>query len=177
MGSRSRSAPQKQRMLLAALLLRPNEVVSNDELIDALWGEQPPERAAKSLQVYVWRLRKLLGRDVLQTRPPGYALRVSPEDLDLHRFEALRDAARSRDPIDAAELLGEALGLFVVAPSPSSHTSRSPRPSALASTSSAFRHSRTACRLIWRSAVTRSSSASLTRSSPASLSGSDCARS
>jgi DNA-binding SARP family transcriptional activator len=104
--------PPKQRMLLAALLLRPNEVVSNDELIDALWGERPPERAAKSLQVYVWRLRKLLGREVLHTRPPGYALHVSPEDLDLHRFESLRDAARSRTPIDAAELLREALGLF-----------------------------------------------------------------
>jgi DNA-binding SARP family transcriptional activator len=104
--------PPKQRMLLAALLLRSNEAVSTDELIDALWGEHPPERAAKSLQVYVWRLRKLLGREVLQTRPPGYALSVSPEDLDLHRFESLRDAARSRAPIDAAELLREALGLF-----------------------------------------------------------------
>jgi DNA-binding SARP family transcriptional activator len=104
--------PPKQRMLLAALLLRSNEVVSTDELIDALWGEHPPERAAKSLQVYVWRLRKLLGREVLQTQPPGYALSVSPEDLDLHRFESLRDAARSRAPIDAAELLREALGLF-----------------------------------------------------------------
>jgi DNA-binding SARP family transcriptional activator len=104
--------PPKQRMLLAALLLRPNEVVSNDELIDALWGEHPPERAAKSLQVYVWRLRKLLGREVLRTRPPGYALSVSPEDLDLNRFESLRDGARGRNPIDAAGLLREALGLF-----------------------------------------------------------------
>ena len=111
-GQRLPLGPPKQRMLLAALLLRPNEVVSTDELIDALWGEHPPERAAKSLQVYVWRLRKLLGREVLQTRPPGYALSVSPEDLDLHRFESLRDAARSRAPIDAAELLREALGLF-----------------------------------------------------------------
>jgi DNA-binding SARP family transcriptional activator len=111
-GQRLPLGPPKQRMLLAALLLRPNEVVSTDELIDALWGEHPPERAAKSLQVYVWRLRKLLGREVLQTRPPGYALSVSPEDLDLHRFESLRDEARSRAPIDAAELLREALGLF-----------------------------------------------------------------
>ena len=104
--------PPKQRMLLAALLLRPNEVVSNDELTDALWGEHPPERAAKSLQVYVWRLRKLLGREVLQTRPPGYALSVSPEDLDLNFFESLRHAARGRNPIDAAGVLREALGLF-----------------------------------------------------------------
>jgi DNA-binding SARP family transcriptional activator len=104
--------PPKQRMLLAALLLRANEVVSNDELMDALWGEHPPERAAKSLQVYVWRLRKLLGREVLQTRPPGYALSVSPDHLDLYRFESLRETARSRNPSDAAELLREALGLF-----------------------------------------------------------------
>jgi predicted ATPase/DNA-binding SARP family transcriptional activator len=104
--------PPKQRMLLAALLLRPNEVVSTDELIDALWGEHPPERAAKALQVYVWQLRKLLRREVLETRAPGYALVVSPDQLDLHRFESLLEEARLREPDKAAMVLREALGLF-----------------------------------------------------------------
>ena len=104
--------PPKQRMLLAALLLRPNQVVSNDELIDALWGQHPPDRAAKSLHVYIWQLRKLLGPEVLKRRPPGYMLSVSAEDLDLGRFESLCDAARSTSADEAAVLFREALQLF-----------------------------------------------------------------
>jgi DNA-binding SARP family transcriptional activator len=50
----------KQRALLAVLLLRRNEVVSADRLIDDLWGESPPARAVRTLQVYVSRLRKTL---------------------------------------------------------------------------------------------------------------------
>jgi DNA-binding SARP family transcriptional activator/tetratricopeptide (TPR) repeat protein len=103
---------RKQRMLLAALLLRPNEVVSVDQLIDALWGEAAPKRAAKSLQVYVWQLRKMLGHEVLQTRPPGYALVLTPNALDLHRFESLLAEARAEEPIKAATILREALGFF-----------------------------------------------------------------
>jgi hypothetical protein len=70
---------QKQRALLAILLLHANEVVSSDRLIDELWGEAPPETAAKALQVHVSQLRKLLepergagdpGR-VLITESPG----------------------------------------------------------------------------------------------------------
>jgi DNA-binding SARP family transcriptional activator len=103
---------RKQRMLLAALLLRPNEVVSVDQLIDALWGEAVPKRAAKSLQVYVWQLRKVLGHQVLQTRPPGYTLVLPPGALDLHRFESLLAEARAEEPINAAAILRDALGLF-----------------------------------------------------------------
>jgi DNA-binding SARP family transcriptional activator len=52
------------------LLLNGNQVVSSDRLIDALWEKQPPETAQKALQVYVSKLRKTLGRDVLPTQPP-----------------------------------------------------------------------------------------------------------
>lgn len=86
----------KQRALLAVLLLHANEVVSTDRLIDALWGERPPETAAKALHVYVSQLRKALepngatgSGQMLQTRTPGYVLRVRPEQLDLRRFESL----------------------------------------------------------------------------------------
>jgi DNA-binding SARP family transcriptional activator len=80
----------KHRALLAILLLRANEVVSTDRLIDLLWEEQPPETGRKALQVYVSQLRKLLGKERLTTRTPGYVLEVGEGELDLDRFEQLR---------------------------------------------------------------------------------------
>ena len=79
----------KQRALLAALLLETNRVVSSDRLIAALWGETAPETATKALQVYVSQLRKVLGRERIVTRAPGYELRVAPGELDLDRFHEL----------------------------------------------------------------------------------------
>ena len=61
----------KQRALLASLLLHANEVVSRDRLIDELWGASPPPTASTALQVYVSQLRKSLGRELIQTQPPG----------------------------------------------------------------------------------------------------------
>ena len=85
----------KQRALLAVLLLHANEVVSTDRLLDDLWGASPPATAAKSIQLYVSRLRKELGDGRLLTRPPGYVLRVDPAELDLARFERLLGEART----------------------------------------------------------------------------------
>src|SRR4051812_16105175 len=103
----------KQRALLAVLLLHANEVVSSDRLIDALWGERPPDTAAKALQVHVSQLRKVLGPGVLRTQPPGYVLTVGDGDLDLSRFERLlAEAGAELDRGRARELLGEALGLW-----------------------------------------------------------------
>jgi len=65
----------KQRALLAMLLVHANEVVSAERLIDGLWGERPPETAPTALQVHVSQLRKLLGAERIETRPPGYRLR------------------------------------------------------------------------------------------------------
>src|SRR5215204_2438594 len=83
----------KPRALLAVLLLHPNEVVPTDRLIEDLWGEDSPQRAAAALRVNVSRLRKALPQDVLTTRPPGYGIRIEPDALDLHRFERLVDEA------------------------------------------------------------------------------------
>ena len=106
----------RPRALLALLLLHPNEVVAGDRLIDELWGEQSPDRAAGALRVNVSRLRKALPEGVLRTRPPGYVVRVEPEQLDLHRFERLVDEGRSllarRLAADAAERLRDALSLW-----------------------------------------------------------------
>ena len=106
----------RQRSLLALLLLRANEVVSTDELIDRLWGERPPATAAKVVQVQVWRLRKAIGTEALETRSPGYVLRVGPDELDLARFERLVEEARAAEPGSAAEKLREALTLWRGAP-------------------------------------------------------------
>ena len=90
----------KQRVLLAALLLEANRVVSSDRLIEALWEEQPPPTAVKALQLYVSHLRQLLGKERLVTKAPGYLLRVGADDeLDLERFERLREQGRLRDAL------------------------------------------------------------------------------
>src|SRR5438876_8720169 len=88
----------KQRALLALLLLNANRVVSRDRLIDDLWGDEPPETAVTTVQVYVSRLRKVLRSGALVTRPPGYVLEVEPDDVDLLRFERLVAQARTADP-------------------------------------------------------------------------------
>jgi DNA-binding SARP family transcriptional activator len=102
----------KQRSLLAILLLHANELVTSDRLIDQLWGATPPRTAAKSVQVYVSRLRKLLGDGRLTTRPPGYVLHVEPSEFDLARFEQLAGEARRAAPESAARKLREALALW-----------------------------------------------------------------
>ena len=93
------------RALLAMLLLSANRVVSRERLIHGLWGEAPPETAAKMVQLNVSRLRKLPPAGVLQTRRPGYVLEVEPERLDLTRFERLLTDARRAEPERAARML------------------------------------------------------------------------
>ncbi len=106
----------KPRALFALLLLNRNRVVSTSELVDALWGEQPPETATKALQVYVSQLRKAIGADRVLTKPPGYSLRVEEGELDLDRFEGLaregRELLESGDAKRAAKRFEQALGLW-----------------------------------------------------------------
>ena len=86
----------KQRTVLAYLILNAGRVVPTEQLIDAVWGSDPPEAARNTLQSYVSNLRKAVGGDLLARRPPGYVLSVDAEHVDITRFEALmRDARRS----------------------------------------------------------------------------------
>jgi len=111
---------QRQRALLAALVIDAGRVVATDRLVDLLWGEGAPKTATTSLQNSVSRLRKELGPDVLETRAPGYVLHVSPEQVDARRFETqLRDARGAgaeerRDRLQRALMLwrGPALAEF-----------------------------------------------------------------
>ena len=81
-----------QRRLLSALLVHVGEVVSADRLADLVWSGAPPPSAGATLQVYVSRLRVLLGPEVIVTKPPGYGLGVAW--LDAYEFERLlRDGA------------------------------------------------------------------------------------
>jgi class 3 adenylate cyclase/DNA-binding SARP family transcriptional activator len=113
----------KQRALLAVLLIHANEALSTDRLIEELWGPQAPATPAKTLQVHISRLRRVLagaaGRGpapALVTRERGYELQLDPECLDAHRFERL--AAEGRDelvagrPDAAASALEEAISLW-----------------------------------------------------------------
>jgi len=104
----------KQRVVLAHLLLRANQVVPSDHLIDAVWGEEPPEAARGTLQAYVSRLRSVLGAERIEGRAPGYLFRIEPEELDATRFEVLLREARgaSSEPKVVLDMLGEALDLW-----------------------------------------------------------------
>ncbi|SDL31821.1 AfsR/SARP family transcriptional regulator [Streptomyces indicus] len=113
----------KPRVVLATLLVKNNSVVSAHSLIDELWGTTPPRTASTTLQVYVSHLRKALagaedgpGGGPLVTQPPGYVMRVAPDELDLLVFESLRSRGRAafdeRDYARASRLLGQSLGLW-----------------------------------------------------------------
>ena len=103
---------QRQRALLAVLLLEAGRVVPTDRLVDLLWGEEAPKTATTSLQNAISRLRRELGPDVLETRAPGYILRVGPDQIDARRFETqLRDARRAGAE-ERRELLQRALSLW-----------------------------------------------------------------
>ena len=107
-------APQ-QRALLAALLLRGGHTVTASELLDAVWGERPPNTALAALRSYAFRLRKALGPDALVTDSGGYALHVAPDALDstvVERLAAEADRTRGSDPEHARQLLIDALELW-----------------------------------------------------------------
>ena len=103
---------RNQRALLALLLLRANEPVSTERLVDQMWGEHPPRTATTSLQNSVSQLRKLLGPGLVLTRPTGYVLELDGAQFDLACFERLVGEARSAAPDQKAHLLREALGLW-----------------------------------------------------------------
>ena len=109
----------KERAVLAVLLLRANEVVSPERLIDDLWGASPPPTARKAVSVYLSKLRKTLGRDGGNPISPvagGYRLTLEPECLDASRAQRLTADADERaaagEPDAAAALFRDALALW-----------------------------------------------------------------
>ncbi|MFE5938313.1 ATP-binding protein [Streptomyces sp. NPDC056470] len=105
------------RALLAALASRAGRAVSVPELVDDVYGDEPPHDAPAALQALVGRLRRVLGKETVESLPgPGYRLAAGPDDVDLYVFEQhVRDAGArldAGDPESAAELLRTALALF-----------------------------------------------------------------
>src|SRR5215831_11343803 len=115
----------KERRLLALLLSRANKAVSVDDIIEALWGTEPPPSAAKSVQVFVVRVRKMLAADgraagVVSRQGSGYVLRAARDRVDALQFADLvaraRAAAAEGAHDVAAVVLRSALALWRGAP-------------------------------------------------------------
>ncbi|WP_328548329.1 BTAD domain-containing putative transcriptional regulator [Streptomyces platensis] len=110
-------SPQ-QRALLAVLLLRGGRTATAPELLDALWGEEPPHAALAGMRTYASRLRKALGPDAdcLISESGGYAIRVPDDALDLtlaERWAAAAEKARSSGDVSSArDLINDALALW-----------------------------------------------------------------
>jgi DNA-binding SARP family transcriptional activator len=113
----------KARLLLAALVVHANQVLSTDRLFEFLWLGRPPDSAANTLQTYVSHLRRSLEPDrtprqrsrLLVTREPGYLLAVDSDQVDAIRFQRLVGQARlvlAGAPEEAAALLHAALSLW-----------------------------------------------------------------
>lgn len=107
----------KHRVVLAALLLRANGVVSIGELVEYLWAGSPPAGARGTVQTYVMRLRQALRPyDLISTQREGYRIDIGPADLDLHRFRAAVEEADTAlaqgDPAEEAARLRHALSLW-----------------------------------------------------------------
>jgi DNA-binding SARP family transcriptional activator len=114
----------KPRVILCALLVSPNDVVSIDRLTDWLWPRLAPESAPSIIQAHVSRLRRRLEpnrppwarAEVLCRRPPGYLLRVEPDQVDSLRFARLVDEGRAALESGAAQVasatLSQALRLW-----------------------------------------------------------------
>ncbi|CAL9537162.1 BTAD domain-containing putative transcriptional regulator [Streptomyces sp. enrichment culture] len=105
------------RALLAALALRPGDVVTSATLIDEVWAEDdPPQDAPAALQALVGRLRRTVGKEAVDSAPGGYRLAATRDDVDLYVFERLvrqgRTALERGDAATAARHLDEALALW-----------------------------------------------------------------
>ena len=116
------SAP-KIRQVLAALAVYANTVVRNEQIIEELWGEQPPVSVTTTLQTYVYQLRRLLRTrgepdqaSTLHTSNGGYLLSLPAEAVDSFRFAEAAKRGRTElqagQVAEASRMLGEALNLW-----------------------------------------------------------------
>ncbi|QGV80079.1 AfsR/SARP family transcriptional regulator [Streptomyces ficellus] len=110
------SGSPQQRALLAALLLRDGRTATAAELIDAIWGDEPPSQALAAVRTYASRLRKVLPADVLVSESGGYAIRAGADALDLNVAQELAATAEKAraggDRTRARALFDESLALW-----------------------------------------------------------------
>ena len=107
---------RRERALLTLLAVRAPRAASMSEIVDGLWGEDPPRTAHKAVQTAIVNLRRKLVEPVIVTTADGYLLDIRASDVDMHRFEQLIASSRmmaGRQQIAGAEeLLVEALALW-----------------------------------------------------------------
>ena len=104
---------ERQRAVLAALLVRRGRPVAADSLVEAAWPAGLPASPLPALHTIVSRLRHALGTALVRSAPTGYVLDADPSSVDCVRFEALlADATAAPVPATRADLLDEALGLW-----------------------------------------------------------------
>ena len=110
----------RERIVLALLALRAHRVTSVEQLVDAVWGENPPSTARGQIQGCISNLRKVFDDaglpESIQTRDAGYLLTVGEDELDSEQFaklvnQAHRQAGEQR-LAEAARSLRSALGLW-----------------------------------------------------------------
>src|SRR3954454_25214649 len=108
-------AGPKLRAVLAVLALHRGRAVPAEQLIDALWGEHPPNEVRNGLQGLASKLRRTLGSsDIVAMRGSGYALGLPADAVDVHRYEQL--VASARTSAGAGDLEGAAAQLAEAAP-------------------------------------------------------------
>ncbi|MEV6237267.1 BTAD domain-containing putative transcriptional regulator [Lentzea sp. NPDC051838] len=123
-GLRLTQASQRQRALLAALLVRPHQPVGLPDIVEALWGERPPASAIANVHTHVSRLRQDLAgiglNDRVVTDSGSYLLRIEPDELDSTHFqkaaEQARAALRTGDAVTAVATWEEAWSRWRGAP-------------------------------------------------------------
>jgi len=115
-GQRAPIARGLESALLALLAIHAGEPLAIDRLVEELWEGAPPEHAAKSIQIYVSRLRKAVGNERIATTRAGYLLRLSPDELDTAQFESLArrgsEELERGDPATAERTFSEASALW-----------------------------------------------------------------
>ncbi len=107
--------PPRQRTVLAALLMSPQQSVPVDQLVQRVWGGHPPQRTRATLYTYLSRLRRLLPAQAaaISHAHGGYVLQADARSVDLHRFrDLLATARRTDDDVRAAESYRRALALW-----------------------------------------------------------------
>jgi DNA-binding SARP family transcriptional activator/tetratricopeptide (TPR) repeat protein len=131
----------RQQAVLGILAMRANRVISRGELVDAVWGQDPPASAEGGIYTYVAGLRRIIeptrslrgpGR-VLVSSGAGYVLHLVPGQPDAVAFEQhlvrARQLRKNGDPVGAVDALESALGLwrgvaFAGVPGPFAETER-----------------------------------------------------
>lgn len=115
----------RDRVVLSALAVAPNEASSSERLADALWGVEPPPSWPKVVPGCIHRLRRVIGAEFIETTPQGYRLTLPGDEIDIRRFERLlrrgRELLAQSEPDDAARALADALALWRGRPVPDLH--------------------------------------------------------